>query len=637
MKSKLPTTSTTQSTIPATTIATAKWWPIAILIITAIAHISGINNGFVNWDDEAYIHINNYIKTLDAASIKTMFAWKSYYGGNYHPLVALTNAVEYNIAGMDATLYHKVNFALHLINTYLVFVFIKKLTTNNTVVAAVVALFFGIHPMHVESVAWISERKDVLYTLFYLLALITYVSYTKSKSILMFIATILLFLLSLLSKSMAVTLPLVLVLIDWYKSPTFNVKQQLNKIPFFALALLFGLHAIDSQSTQNYIATYNFTVIERFFLACYTSIYYIVKLFAPINLCTLIPFPQRGLSVEHYIAPIGVIALILLVIKSGSFKKHLLFGLGFYFATISIVLQLIPVGAAIVCERYTYVPYIGLLYIIALAAQHMYTSIPKIKPLLLPLLGITTIAFTYLSFMRNKVWEDGETLWRDTTEKYPESADYAWFGLGNILLQKGGDSATVLNAFNKALELNPGAANYLLNASNAYSKFGKRKEAVALLDKSVIANPNSDMAYYNRGFIKNEMNDFTGAIPDFTKTIALNSNNVQALFLRGLAYKNTGQLAAAILDYKGVIAKDKNFTDAYLNLGNVYTVQKNFGEAIALYNLALKQKPNDTTILINRAAAYFNNVQSALACQDIATAIQYGSTYAKIMQGQICK
>src|SRR5688572_978865 len=219
-----------------------------ILLVTFLLFYNTLTNNFVNLDDSGYIKDNPDIKSLSAKNIAAIFS--SFYNANYHPFTTLSYAIEYNLFGLNAKPYHFVNLFLHLLNIFMVFRLIKKVS-GKVQVALIVALFFAIHPMHVESVAWISERKDLLYSFFFICGLSTYYEYTHAKADRnkLYVYTILLFLCSLLSKSAAITFPIMLLIFDYYFQRSWKAKVLVEKIPFFLLSLIFGVVNIFSQKS----------------------------------------------------------------------------------------------------------------------------------------------------------------------------------------------------------------------------------------------------------------------------------------------------------------------------------------------------------------------------------------------------
>ena len=232
-----------------------KWGlPLIAIVITGIAFCPSLINGWTNWDDEVYVLNNENIREFSWSQIKYWFT--EYHHGNYHPLTMISYMVEYSIAELDPIIYHLTNYLLHLLNTGLVFFFIFKLIARKDV-ALITAILFGVHPMHVESVAWISERKDLLYTAFYLGSILVYLSYKQSPDWKKYNIILLLFLGSLLSKSAAVVLPVVLLLIDYFQERKLTKRLLLEKIPLFVLSIVFGILAIKSQNATEAIASFD--------------------------------------------------------------------------------------------------------------------------------------------------------------------------------------------------------------------------------------------------------------------------------------------------------------------------------------------------------------------------------------------
>src|ERR1035437_569568 len=265
------------------------WYILTVLGITIAVFFPSLFNGFVlNWDDATYITENESIKALNWAHLKTIST--GYVNGNYHPLTILSYAIEYAICGVKPFLYHLDNLILDLLNVALVFVLVRKLSSKLEI-AFITALLFGIHPLRVESVAWVSERKDVLYTFFFLLAGIKYLDYyQKAQSkVLNFILSVVFIVLSMLSKSAAVCFPGVVLLLDWFLGRKINMKLLFEKIPFFIVSLIFGVVAIYSQKDIGAIQNLGplFSFFERIMLSFYAVVMYIEKFFVPLGLSAM--------------------------------------------------------------------------------------------------------------------------------------------------------------------------------------------------------------------------------------------------------------------------------------------------------------------------------------------------------------
>ena len=586
-----------------------KWYWIIPIIATLIVYIPSLFNDFVtNWDDGGYIHQHELIHSINWKNFYAIFFDYPdfFYKGNYHPLTTLTYAFEYYFVQENALLYHFNNLWIHLINVFLVFKLVSALKGNKET-AAIVALLFGIHPMHVESVAWISERKDVLYAFFFLLSLLSYIKYSfksenSSKS---YLFAILFFLLSLLSKSAAVSLPGVLILFDLYFKRKFDIKYILDKLPFFVLSLFFGILAVKSQAKAGAIQDLEplFSISDRFFLACFATMQYLIRFFVPINLSAMHPYPQLtptgGFEMEYYIAPIVVFVFLGLVLFSLRKTKDVMFGVLFFFITIILVLQIIPVGGAIIAERYSYIPYIGLLFVIGKGLEFISEKHPNYKKSAVLLLVVFSVAMGVISFNRISVWKRGDALFTDVNEKYP-NMPFGYNNLGyyyytkitdvkkpeNPYINYKGERITLnevlmlynkclsldttfhmaysnrgvllfninkfpesLADFDKALKFKPGNKDALIGKANTLSSMNRFDEAILWYDKYLELKPEDDLAWQWLGTAYYRLNKFEESIQYFEKSIEINSNNSQSYYWRGLANFSLNKLDIAIVDF----------------------------------------------------------------------------------------
>ena len=331
-----------------------------IVLISFIAYLPALKNGFV-WDDAGYIINNSLIHSIN---LKEIFS--QYIVGNYHPITILTLAIEYHFFGLNETVYHAVNLVFHLLNVILVF-YTVFLLSDKVEVALVASLLFGVHPMHVESVVWVSELKDLLYTFFFLTSYVFYMKYLKNLQRKYFITALLLFFVSLLSKAMAVSLPFVLILSDYYKGRKMNIKTILEKVPFFLLAIAIGVVSILAQKSTNAMQDISiFTFPQRLIFACYGFITYLIKLILPLHLSAFYAYPIKSgedIPFLYYVYPILFISLIAFVFYSLRFSKKIFFGIGFFLITVFLVLQLLPVGGTIMSDRYSYISSLGIFYL----------------------------------------------------------------------------------------------------------------------------------------------------------------------------------------------------------------------------------------------------------------------------------
>lgn len=514
-----------------------------ILILTVIVFSNSLDNDFITeLDDDIYILNNDLVKDLSAEGFKNIFS--QFISGNYHPFTILSFAFEYKFFGFNPKPYHMNNLILHLINIILVF-YLIFLLTNKLEVASFVAVIFAVHPMHVESVSWITERKDLLYSLFYLWALIKYIHYTqdsKRKNNLVFAGF--LFLFSLLSKSMAVTLPVVLILIDIYTKRKFTRRTILEKVPFFMLSLIFGIVTVLSQGPGATIKELNlhYTFLENLLIVIYAPVFYVLRLFVPVNLSVYHYYPTKvdgRLPLEYYIAPFIILVILLIFLKlNKKYKKEAIFGGLFFLATISIVLQVVPVGRAFASERYTYIPFIGIFFLLGQLFFGLINGessfVKKTRPLFIGMLICILLLFSFLSFNRNKVWKDNLAVFSDVINKNPFHG-HGYFVRG-IIKYNSNDVSGALSDYNKAIDLKFATFRVYNNRASVKGALGDYYGALEDCDKAIDLKPDFPDAFQNRGSTRYFLKDYTGAISDFKKALQLKPDYSDAYYNLGLAY-----------------------------------------------------------------------------------------------------
>jgi tetratricopeptide (TPR) repeat protein len=527
-----------------------------ILIITFLAYFPSLHNELLKtWDDQAYVTNNDLIKSLSFDNIKRIFREDRGLYANYHPLTTLSLALNFRFSKLDSTGYHFTNLILHLLNTLLVFIFIYKLSGRRLETATVVSLLFGLNPMHVESVSWISERKDVLYTFFFLLSVIAYQNYLKRNDLKLYFFSILLFLCSLLSKAMAASLPLVLLLIDYFLKRKWNARIFLEKLPYFALSVILGIFAIHIQAEGHATSSQMFPINYRFMHACYGFLIYILKTFIPTGLSAFYPYPYplvnsgwviNSTPVIFYITVILIIALLVFlifnIIRPHKYSDPLVFGILFYACTITLVLQFLPVGRAIMADRYSYIPSIGLFFILGAFFSHLYRN-KKFKIPALTAIIVYSGIMCYLTFERNKVWKNDETLWNDVIHQYPDDSriTLAIYNRGNYYYEK--------EKFNEALkdyqtvaEYNPGDDNVLEKIGKIYGqKLNDLDHALLFFQKAYKINPANLEVLQDLGTIYGMKGDPRRSLEYSLKGLELKADDALLLLNAGISYKNIGE------------------------------------------------------------------------------------------------
>lgn len=567
-------------------------WYILVAGIGFLVMFPILNNGFTNWDDEFYVQNNELLTGPDFAGIFSQAV-----NDNYHPLTILSLVPNFMISGLSPFSYLLFNLLLHLANTILVFHFIWLISARNEWVAMLTALIFAIHPMHVESVAWVSERKDVLYTLFFLLSLIQYWKYLQGHRSAKLWTSLLFFFLSLLSKPAAIVLPFVLLLLDYWQGRPYNKRVLTEKTPFFLLSLVFAIITIQVQSQQAIVSTEIYPVWERFFFATYGIMIYLVRFFVPYPLSAFHPFPVSGqLGWQIMISPLFVAALLLLTWFQRK-NKLIVFSLLFYFINLLLVLQLVTIGNAIIAERYTYVPYIGLAFLFSTWLNQYASRSIKSVSWIVP--SAIVLAFGVASFQRTKVWNNSVTLWNDVIRHYPDAA-IARSNRANYFYKLAIDSS------------------HSAEAGSLYQK------ALEDCNAAVKKQPRYRKGYEIRGLIFQNLGKYEEALADAKVMINLEPGNRDGYSISGTANMHLNRIDAALADVNMCIKLKPDDDIALNNRGTISYNRKKYQEAQEDFSQAIRFNPKGSYYL-NRSFCYFELGDLAKAKADAQMAVQKGT------------
>jgi len=577
-----------------------------MLLLTFIVYLPSLGNGFTDWDDRFYV-VNPLVVRPHVRDVLITPVI-----GNYHPLTILSLALNYRISGYQPASYHWLNLILHLANTALVFGFVWMLSRRRFWTATATSLFFGIHPMHVESVAWIAERKDVLYTLFYLLGLIGYLRYLERRRWAWFAVCLAAFILSLASKPAAVVFPLTLLALDWFFQRADRARLVLEKLPFLALSIAAGLLTLKAQRAGGAIApvgTWN--LFEKLLLASYGSVMYVLKLFVPVGLSAIYPYPAKGagLGPEFYGALAGMLVGFPALLFVCRRLRPVLFGWAFFFINILLVLQFFTVGQAVMADRYTYVPYIGLLLGLTWWLDERprpgQAGIPArlvIGAVLVVLLPLSL----YQTWMRCGVWKNAETLWTDTIRKFPRRIAVAHNNLGLAFADQGRLEEAILQ-YREAVQVDDRSAEARNNLGLALAAQGKLDEAITHYREAIRLRNNYVKAHYNLGIALAAQGRLDEAIAHYREAIRLLPDYREAHNNLGVAFAAQGKSDEAIAHYREAIRLLPDYSEAHYNLGNVLAAQGRLDEAIAHYREAIRLKEgfgaarNNLAVALDRA------------------------------------
>jgi Tfp pilus assembly protein PilF len=506
-----------------------------LLLISYVVFKGALKNDFVNWDDDVNVLENTNILSLDAFHLKKIFTDRVI--GNYNPLPILSFALEYHFFGFNPYYYHLNNLLLHFVCVWLVFRIFTTLRFSDWASFAG-ALIFAIHPMKVESVVWITERKDVLFGLFYLSAILLYIKslYQEKPRLLNHIALFLLFVLSLLSKIQAVSLPLTLLVIDFYVKGSLNFKDFLKKWHFFAFSLAFGLMGVFFLREQNSLQSLSesYALSDRILVGCKAYLLYIIKFLVPYRMSPLYPYPAK-LSYEYYIAPFGILLVAGVMILAWKKKwKFLLTGMGIFTVNIMFLLQVVGAGQGLFADRFSYIPYLGFSFIIAWIWDHLKNSDSKFSTPWVVVCSLYLMTMAIICKNQTGIWENGGTLWTHVL-KYYDNTTTPWQNRARYYRDHQQVDLAMAD-LTTAISLNSSRGTSYNSRAKIYFDQQKYKEALRDYDSSIYYDNKNAEAFINRGASHCGLNNYEAGIKDMLKGISLGPN----LQVLKNAHKNLG-------------------------------------------------------------------------------------------------
>jgi tetratricopeptide (TPR) repeat protein len=501
-----------------------------IIILTVILFLDALNFNFVIWDDPEYVVNNHLIKTHSFEGLQKIFSTPII--GMYNPLPFLIYSLIHRFFGLDPQVFHFFNLLFHIIATLLAYRFIFTLTKRHET-AAIVALLFAIHPMHVSVVTWISQTKTSLCVIFYFSALINYINYVQNNYRVKYLVYVaLFFVLAAISQPFAVTIAPMLFLLDYYLSRNITRKIFIEKIPFFTFALFFGIltlltHAEDSIFEVNY----NYSFINNLLIANYSVVFYINKLLFPLKLSAIYPYPENAtfLPLKYYLSTMVIPFILLLIYKSGKFKKEIIFGLLFFIIAISVLVRIVPSGFFRAANRYTYLSYTGLFFVIAQYITYIldnkFSYARKIRTPVVAFLFMLVVFYSYRTTVRVDTWQNTIVLFDDVIKKNPRvPVAYNNRGFAKML---SGDTGGALADYEEALAIDPTFVDAYLNRGGLHLSVGNVDNALVDYSKAIEIKPDCGPAFFNRGLIKISQEDIAGAMEDLIKADSLGIKQAQ--------------------------------------------------------------------------------------------------------------
>jgi tetratricopeptide (TPR) repeat protein len=559
--------------------------------------------------------------------------------GNYNPLPILTFAIEKYFFSPDPAkapfIFHFNNLWMHLACTAMVFLLLRKMRLSLPAVF-IGTLLFGIHPMRVESVAWVTERKDVLYGMFFLGALVTYTNYFQSSGgkAKWYILTLILSIFSYFAKVQAVTLPLTMIALDYYFKRNWRAPKTLilEKLPWWILSLGFGLINIyflgQQKSFNSEMAKVSYTVLDRLAIGAYSYANYLVKWIFPFRMSPLYPYPPK-LPVAAYIS-LAVVPIALVVFLIWAFRKkktNLLFGWAFFTFNVMFLLQIVGAGQGFLADRFTYIAYIGLFFILAKGYDWIAENRPSYKMMAGIAAGVYLLTFAAMSYRQISIWENGQTLWEYVKVRFPNSP-LAWKQAADYYRDEKHDYAKAIENFKEAIRLEPSDAYVYNSLAKCYMDQGfaldikqpgslaKQQQLVQLAIQaynesitrdSINGMPNkkqSGETIVNRGVAYAVLNDMDRAIADLSRGLEINPDNTNGYLNRGLIYFNQSKWQLSLEDHDKYIALNQFNPDIYHERALCKMGLGRTADAIPDFNRAVFLKGDQPLYYIWRSKAY---------------------------------
>jgi len=563
-------------------------WVSFLAITLAVAWVYGNvrDFGFTNWDDPTYVRDNPLIRAKGWGAIQELFS--VFLSGNYHPLVLLSYWMEIHGIKDSPVIFHTTNLILHGINAGLLVFILKRWIP--ILPATLGALVFAVHPLHVESVAWITERKDVLYTFFLCLSWIAWLQFNKSKynNYLYYILSIVLFIASGLSKGQAVVLVPILMVGDWLSGQSLYDKRWWMRLaPFIVLAMGIGVLAIYAQQHHSNVRIQQgYGFFEQFLAGGYAFSFYVQKVLLPLRLSAFYVYPALtdGIPISLIIGAITGFALIGTAIWFWRKDKPLLAAFAWLFLPLFPVLQFLPVGNAIAADRYMYVPMIGVAFGFGVLFHRLSPQIKK-YPWVIAAAILSIGTWGYLARQRTMVWKDSFSLWQDVIVHYPEAA-IAWNSLANAYYDQQ-QYPQAIQYFEEALLRDSSDIKTYNNLGNSYDKTGNPQKAIPLFLKALHLKPEDAMAWTNLGVTYEHAGLRDSAIVAHTRSVELSPSPLGYANL-GNVLERAGQLEASEKYCRKALEMDPNYALAHNNLGVALYRMGRVPEAIESLKMAAR-------------------------------------------------
>lgn len=600
---------------------------LAIVTVLVFAQVAG--HEFVNFDDTLYVTDNAMVKQgITGETVREALVGPNI--GHWHPLTWYSLMLDYELFGLDASAFHITNLVFHVLNTLLLFVLLRWLTGAAWPSAAVAALF-AIHPLHVEPVAWVSSRKDMLSAWFWLVTLFAYAAYAKSTSKGLYITTIVVFVLGLAAKPMVVTLPLTLLLFDYWplRRDARIQRLLLEKAPFFALSAASA--AVTYWAGQRGEAVRTLGEVGLFERLGNVPVHYALYLWKtvwPVSLAA--PYPLRSAAYPTVSIALSVILIVAVSVIAWLLRRrtpYVLMGWLWFLITLLPVIGIVQIGGHAIADRYTYVPLIGLFVAVAWGVRELCrtTPVPRIAA---PIAGVIVIGIcAFLSWRQAAVWENSITLFRHAAAVTDDN-DTAHTNWGEALVA-GGRLEDAMEHFQTALEMNPHNLAARSNMGLLLKGEGHTAKALKYLQETVEQAPDSALYRSNLGIALMEAGMADKAVAHLERAVALEPNRLIYRHNLGNALLAAGRIDEAIRELRGVLETDAGRATAWSDLGVCYLTKNDLDTAKRCFESSLALNPDDAKTRTNYAVALYDSGEEKRALEQCQRALESDPNYEK--------
>ena len=645
---------------------------LLLVLITVFVYWQVINFDFINYDDNDYVYQNPHVQdgiTYDSI----IWAFTTGHSSNWHPVTWLSHMMDCQIFGLWAGGHHLTSLFFHIMNSILLFFVFRKMTGNKWQ-SAFVATLFALHPLHVQSVAWVSERKDVLSAFFWMLTLWAYVRYVRQSGWLRYMLILFFYILGLMSKPMVMTLPFVLLLLDYWPLNRFrldgsqkNLRTKIagllrEKTPMFLMTAASAQITLYAQQKGDSVQPLSALPLdERLANALISYVNYIIKFLYPIKLAIFYPYPN-GIPGWVLIASAAILlAFSWAAIKLRNQKPYFLVGWFWFLGTLIPVIGLVQVGMQSMADRYMYLPMIGLLIPVAWGIPEFLSKWHYRKTVLSVSAACVTVVFLWITRTQLAYWTDTYTLFsralvvtennffaynvvgdilarkgdHKTAEKYfltvlrirPNDVD-AMIGLGRLAFHnKNYDKA--LNYYQKALLGRPADAKIICMIGELFYNSGKSDKAITYYSEALVLNPSDPETYNKLGIVFFSKQSYEQARQKFKTAVRLNPRFDKAYYNLGLVASKQGKIDEALIHYKKAISLNPNYADAHKSLADLLFLRGDAEQALEHYSEALRINPDDATKHYNIGVILYHQKKIKAAQDHFYQALQIDNSYEK--------